>query len=218
MFLTTSVDGNGLIGVADEFVVTVKAYVTENFKKVWKVIFVHKEFREGASYAAFMDDVISVDYDADHVTVKSYMDGTFKFYPSESLSVTQLASVMSILTSEGLPTIQSRPDYQGDDLPPLVEWNVQGSFLDLPLDRAVLDKASKLLEAKLNLTPVAIMKQTQIPKYLTEPQKRQTKRRRRNEPPLNTTSEPFGYFVDNVYGILLITTKEQLIMHRQWMN
>ena len=202
MLLTTSLDGNGLIGVTDEFVVTIRAYVTEGFKKVWKVIFVRKELGERASYVAFMDDVVSVDYDADHVTVKSYMDGTFKFYPSESLSLKQLAKVLSILTSEGLPTVQSLPDYEGYDLPPYVEWGVEGNFVDIPLNRAILKKASELLEAKLDLTPAAIMKQTRIPAYLSKPPKKRRKQSLEHNVPVNTTSVPSHDFVDSIYGLL----------------
>ena len=196
MLLITSVDGEGVIGVTDEFAVTIKAYVREDFKKVWKIIFVRKEFGEDTNYVALMDDVVSVQFRRYSVIVQSAMDGNFSFFPSESLNVKQLKKIMRSMISEGMPRRKTVPDYEGEGLPPYVEWKVDGNYVDLPLDRVVLVKASQLLEAELNLTPVPMMKQ------VIEPPERRRKRRRRNDAPVNTTSVSSDDFADVVYGIL----------------
>jgi hypothetical protein len=165
LYVTANVDGYGLIGTTDEFVLTIKPYV-ENSKKVWKVLLCRKELggsvdRAAAApqnnFVAYLDDVISVQFRHTKLglgyRVRSKHGFDLYFYPSGSLNGKKFKELMSYMISEGMPTRQTVPDYQGDDLPPDVEWGVEGNFVDLPLDRAVLNKASELLEAKLHLTP-----------------------------------------------------------------
>ena len=178
-------------------------FITENFEKVWKFLFIIKVNGPAPYYEAFIDDIVSVDFFSTHVEIGISYDSQIQLFPSAQINFDQLKFYINLLRSQGLTTtewenvLEFRQD--NDGIPPDVRINRSG-VVDLPFNIELFNEASEKLGEKLSLTranqPVSF---ASTPRFFA---RRRHKKRKRNIKAVNTTRKSSRLFVQTVLGLL----------------
>lgn len=187
MRLLSVEDSEGYFFRSETWVGTLKPYVTENFKQVWKFLFVVKSLPPGQTCTAFLDDVVSVDFFNTHVEIGISYNMQFRLYPSADVTLEDLKSKVAFFQSKGLTsqTYGEVVDFN-EGLPPAFDLEQTVSFIELKLNRELLNKGSEKLAEQLHLTPLSIDIRFPPRKFVSE---RRSKRRRMLQA-FNKTEKP----------------------------